>query len=260
MAEQALTAGDPEVRRHAAWFLAVHAAAGGNRVTARAHLHALVDDREGSLLPSLMVDPSDHAHLVRIALGAGDEALARRAVDAADALVRANPGVRSLAGSAAHARGLLERDLTALTAAVELLGGGARAMAHASALEDQGRELARSGDEPGAVDALGNALRIHTRNGSLWDASRVRRRLRELGVRRRIVRAVRPATGWAGITDAESAVVRGVAQGLTNREVADQLYLSPHTVSMHLRHVFTKLGINSRVELARLAFQQESAA
>lgn len=37
-----------------------------------------------------------------------------------------------------------------------------------------------------------------------------------------------------------------------NREAAERLYLSPHTVSMHLRHVFTKLGITSRVELTRL--------
>jgi len=44
-----------------------------------------------------------------------------------------------------------------------------------------------------------------------------------------------------------------VAQGATNREVAEHLYLSPYTVNSHLRHVFTKLGIRSRVELARLA-------
>ena len=44
-----------------------------------------------------------------------------------------------------------------------------------------------------------------------------------------------------------------VSQGATNREVAERLYLSPYTVNSHLRHVFTKLGIKSRVELARLA-------
>jgi DNA-binding CsgD family transcriptional regulator len=44
-----------------------------------------------------------------------------------------------------------------------------------------------------------------------------------------------------------------VAQGATNREVAEQLFLSPHTVNAHLRHVFVKLGIHSRVELARMA-------
>ncbi len=55
------------------------------------------------------------------------------------------------------------------------------------------------------------------------------------------------------MTASELAVARLVADGLTNREVADRLFLSPHTVNSHLRHVFTKLGINSRVELARLA-------
>jgi DNA-binding CsgD family transcriptional regulator len=44
-----------------------------------------------------------------------------------------------------------------------------------------------------------------------------------------------------------------VARGLTNREVAEHLYVSPHTVSSHLRRVFAKLDINSRVELTRLA-------
>jgi DNA-binding CsgD family transcriptional regulator len=48
-------------------------------------------------------------------------------------------------------------------------------------------------------------------------------------------------------------VARLVAQGLTNRDVAERLFVSPHTVSGHLRHVFTKLDINSRVELTRLA-------
>ena len=44
-----------------------------------------------------------------------------------------------------------------------------------------------------------------------------------------------------------------VARGATNREVAERLFLSPYTVNSHLRHVFTKLGIRSRAELAHLA-------
>ena len=44
-----------------------------------------------------------------------------------------------------------------------------------------------------------------------------------------------------------------VAQGATNREVAERLYPLPYTVNSHLRHVFTKLGIRSRVELAARA-------
>jgi DNA-binding CsgD family transcriptional regulator len=55
------------------------------------------------------------------------------------------------------------------------------------------------------------------------------------------------------LTESEFAVVSLVAQGATNREVVERLYLSPYTVNSHLRHVFGKLGIRSRVELARLA-------
>ena len=55
------------------------------------------------------------------------------------------------------------------------------------------------------------------------------------------------------MTDAELAVARLVAQGYTNREVAERLFVSRHTVSGHLRSVFTKLDVNSRAELTRLA-------
>lgn len=51
--------------------------------------------------------------------------------------------------------------------------------------------------------------------------------------------------------------MRLVAQGLTNREVAEKLFLSPHTVDSHLRHSFTKLGVTSRVELTRQVLTHE---
>jgi DNA-binding CsgD family transcriptional regulator len=62
----------------------------------------------------------------------------------------------------------------------------------------------------------------------------------------------RPTFGWASLTDAELSLVELVASGDTNREAAAKLYLSPHTVDSHLRHIFRKLDIRSRVELARL--------
>jgi DNA-binding CsgD family transcriptional regulator len=61
-----------------------------------------------------------------------------------------------------------------------------------------------------------------------------------------------PRFGWASLTDAEWGVAEQVATGLTNRQVATALYLSPHTVDAHLRHIYTKLGITSRVQLAYL--------
>jgi DNA-binding CsgD family transcriptional regulator len=59
--------------------------------------------------------------------------------------------------------------------------------------------------------------------------------------------------GWAALTPAELDVIRVVVAGRTNREAAALLFLSPHTVSSHLRHAYAKLGINSRVELVRVA-------
>jgi DNA-binding CsgD family transcriptional regulator len=62
----------------------------------------------------------------------------------------------------------------------------------------------------------------------------------------------RPVWGWGSLTESERGVADLVAEGLTNREVAARLFLSPHTVDAHLRHIFRKLGIESRVELARI--------
>ncbi len=100
---------------------------------------------------------------------------------------------------------------------------------------------------------LAGRWKLYAQAGAAWDAGRVRGRLRALGVRRRLVAVQRPARGWAAMTDSELAVARLVAQGLTNREVAERLFVSQHTVSGHLRHVFAKLDVNSRVELCRLA-------
>ncbi len=59
-------------------------------------------------------------------------------------------------------------------------------------------------------------------------------------------------TGWTALTDAERTIAEIVACGLSNREVGRRVYLSAHTVDSHLRQIFRKLGINSRVELARI--------
>ena len=60
----------------------------------------------------------------------------------------------------------------------------------------------------------------------------------------------RPAGGWQSLTATERAVSLLVAEGLTNGAVARRLYISPHTVNTHLRHVFAKLGVPNRVALA----------
>ena len=82
--------------------------------------------------------------------------------------------------------------------------------------------------------------------------SRVGRELRRLGVERRIVSQPRAKTGWDSLTASELKVVNLIAQGATNRSVAQRLHVTPHTVKAHLHNAFTKLGINSRAELSKL--------
>jgi DNA-binding CsgD family transcriptional regulator len=63
----------------------------------------------------------------------------------------------------------------------------------------------------------------------------------------------RPSSGWDSLTPAELDVVRLVAEGLTNKDVAARLFISPRTVQAHLAHIFTKLGVTSRMQLAQEA-------
>jgi DNA-binding CsgD family transcriptional regulator len=63
----------------------------------------------------------------------------------------------------------------------------------------------------------------------------------------------RPASGWASLTPTELDVVRLVSEGLGNKDIATRLFVSPRTVQTHLTHVYTKLGLTSRVQLVQEA-------
>ena len=69
----------------------------------------------------------------------------------------------------------------------------------------------------------------------------------------------RPATGWASLTPAELEVVRLVSEGLRNDAIARRLFITPGTVKVHLSHIFAKLGITSRAELAAQSASRDLA-
>jgi len=248
-----LQARAPCVRHHAMWYLALLALSQGDPMQAHGWLCSGGPEERLSMYPLYPHEVAYDAERVRIAAAVGDEEMAEHGISVAQRRASLNPDVPSCAAAAAHARGIWNDSAEDLERAVSLYRGGPRPLAEASALEDLGRVRAQRGGKASAIAALDEALTISTRVGASWDAARVRGRLRRLGVRRRIVKIDRPRTGWEALTEAEAVVADLAAHGCTNQEIADKLFISPHTVSSHVRHVFEKLGINSRVHLTRLA-------
>ncbi len=206
----------------------------------------------------LISEPGTAPWLVRVAVSAGELKLAERTAAAAEDIAQKNPGFPSVSASADHASGLLQGDRTRLRRARQLYGD---AWLSASAAEDLGGLLNSSGGpQADTVACLDDALDCYERSGATRDAARVRRRLRQAGVRRRHWAAHRgPDVGWASLTDTERAISELVSRGLSNQEVANRKYVSVHTVAFHLRQIFRKLGISSRVELARIAVENAPA-
>jgi DNA-binding CsgD family transcriptional regulator/tetratricopeptide (TPR) repeat protein len=217
---------------------------------------ASVYDDLPSHKPLLIEEPAAAAWLVRTALAAGDRPRAEAVVACSAQLAADNPTFPSVVAGAAHCRGVLDRDVAAL----ELAGAGHRhPWARASAIEDAGTVLAEHGDGAEARERFEKALDSYDQIGFERDTARVRARLRRLGIRHRHwSHVVRPSWGWESLTDTEVRVSDLVAEGLTNPQVAARMFLSRHTVDFHLRQIFRKLAIGSRVDLTRLALEAKS--
>jgi DNA-binding CsgD family transcriptional regulator len=205
----------------------------------------------------LLADPGNAPWLVRAALAVEDRGQAASIVSVISETSRANPTFAVIRASADYAEGLLAGDTSRLEhAAAQLPDPWIRSCA----TEDRGVLLAGAGKGDEAARAFDEALREYARLGAGRDAARTRRRLRELGIRHRHWgTAKRPSAGWESLTDTELATARLVAQGLTNQRIANQLFISTHTVAFHLRQVFRKLDIRSRVELTRIALEHAEA-
>lgn len=247
-ARDAHSTGSPGIRRGSAYVLA---RAAWQRDDIHDAMHWLGD----VILLATPFFPHALTRLIlgaRVASAAGDAGLRARVLQATEVLERERPAVPLFAAVAGYARGILEHDAQALVAAAELLHSSPRPLLYASAAEDAGAELARAQRNAEAVDQLNAAFDTYTECGATADARRVGRTLRGLGVERRIVNHPRAKAGWDSLTDSEVTVVQLIAEGSTNRAVAQQLHLSPHTVKTHVRHAFAKLGITSRAQLAQL--------
>lgn len=193
-------------------------------------------------------EPAAIPWLVRLMIAEGRHDLAGYGLRFAERLADENPDVPAIGAAALHGTGLLEGDLDKLRQAADL---HTDAWARASAVEDMGVLLAGDGEgSPEAVENLELAMRSYAGMGSLRDSSRVRSRLRRINANPQAQARFWPCSRIPGLTDTEYAVAKLVSNGLTNGQAADQMFLSRHTVAFHLRKVFQKTGVKSRLELA----------
>ncbi|MBH1934484.1 helix-turn-helix transcriptional regulator [Streptomyces sp. AV19] len=211
--------------------------------------------------PELVTEPSlflrDHAAaawLVRLARRAADTSLAASAVRAVERLAQPSAADPAYTAAALHAWALLHDNVEALECAVRQ---HRYPFAAAAADEDLGMLLMRRGGRDASVGKHLRAARDRYRSiGASAAAGRVESVLRELGTGffppRSSHQAPPAAVSLDDLTEAELRIAHLVAGGMTNRQVATRLGRSPHTVNYHLRQIFRKLNIGSRVELARL--------
>jgi DNA-binding CsgD family transcriptional regulator len=189
--------------------------------------------------------------LVRLALALGEHEVARGVVGVVEAGAALAPEVPTVCSAALRCRGLVENQVEPMIEAVELARRTPRLIEHAGACEDAARVFAANARPDDAKKLLNEALERYEDAGAHAWAARVGAALRELGVRRGTRgRRRRPTHGWESLTTTERSVSHLVAEGLTNREMAKRLHISPHTVNSHLRHAFEKLSVSNRAALA----------
>ncbi|WP_305786014.1 helix-turn-helix transcriptional regulator [Symbioplanes lichenis] len=199
-------------------------------------------------LALLVQDPGTAATLVGMALTAGDRRRAAAVAHAAHILARRNPASHSAAGAAAHAAGLLHGDVARLRRAASEFRRAGRRLAMAAALHDAA--VVGSGSEnPARVETwFDEALSVVITCG----ADGARHRFEHARGSWRTT-APSAATGTPifspELSSAELRVARLVADGLTNSQVAQALFIPRSTVDGHLRRIFVKLDISRRVEL-----------
>ena len=164
-------------------------------------------------------------------------------------------GLAQAIGETALAEGDADTAAEQLSHAAELQSGLDLPFERAEVDLRAGVALAAAGEREPALDRLGNAYRTARKLGARPLAAEAANEVAALGesiVRRLGRRAEADATG-GGLTRRELEVVRLVAVGNTNREIAQQLFLSPRTVDMHVRNILRKLDSRSRVEATNRA-------
>jgi len=190
--------------------------------------------------------------LFSIGLISGATNITRRTVEFAEEGARRNPDVASLSGLALNLRGRLGGDLDMLGESVKILNHSPRPILRAAGVEHYGRALLSAGESRAALEHLDAAWDVYDSMGALAPQARVQRLMRDTGARRAKWVYHRADVEEAPLTEAERRVAYLIADGHTNKSAAKSLGISTNTVGTHLRSIYSKLGVQSRVQLANI--------
>jgi DNA-binding NarL/FixJ family response regulator len=129
--------------------------------------------------------------------------------------------------------------------AVEVLAGSEARLEHARALVELGAALRRANQRTEARERLGEGVDLARRVGALGLAERGNEEIAATGARpRKVLR-----TGLDALTASERRVAQLAAEGMTNKEIAQTLFVTSKTVEVHLSSAYRKLEISSRAQL-----------
>jgi DNA-binding CsgD family transcriptional regulator/tetratricopeptide (TPR) repeat protein len=199
----------------------------------------------GGRNPALMAWRSQAALAL---LQLGEQGEARRLAAEELELARTWGAPRAL-GAALRAAGLVEggeHGLALLHEAVDVLADSPAKLEHAKARTELGAALRRAKHRAQAREQLRHALELATLCGATPLAARAETELLATGARPRRI----SLSGVASLTPSERRVAQMAADGPTNREIAQALFVTPRTVEVHLTSIYRKLDINSRAQLA----------
>jgi DNA-binding CsgD family transcriptional regulator len=197
--------------------------------------------------------------LVRVAIAVDDRRTARAALRACQAEAAAESRPARAAAASGRCQGLLERDPEVLRETAARYRAVGPRVELANTLEDLAAVLAGHGQAAEARTALNEAVDLYHEFGATWDIRRADSRLRQHGIRRGVrgPRPPRATTGWDALTDTEAGVAVKLAEGRSTSSIAADMCLSRRTVQTHISHILTKLGVKSRVEIAREVLRRE---
>ncbi len=243
--------------RWAPWPRALLQEASGQPARALATL--VTPLRESARLGISAEYPVMGADLVRLAVTEGDSSLARQVAAAVGDIASRND-VAWLRGAALRCQGLADSDAHALAGAADAYAAASRPLDLALASEDAAAVFVKQGDPERARPLIEQAIDIYERLDAYRDLARANVVLRLAGVRRGVRGPrKRPQVGWESLTPTERTVTALVAEGLSNPQIGERLFISRRTVQTHLVHVFAKLDISSRAQLAAQAARQGEA-